>query len=83
MTELQDAEEVCEVPFLFVCEPNFEAAIVEVHHFAQIAGGTVGELGRAGRESAELLHQDGADVRTFSRDERPAGIRPRFIVLKC
>ena len=34
MTELQDAEEVYEVLFLFVCEPNLEAAIVEVHQYS-------------------------------------------------
>ena len=65
MTELQDPEEVCEVLFLFVCEPNLEAAIVEVHQFGQIAGGTVGKVRRTGGESAELLHQDGAGIRAL------------------
>src|SRR6266853_258828 len=67
--ELEDVEEVYEILFLFVCEPHLEAAIVEVHQFGQIAGETVGEVGRAGGESAELLHPDGADIRAFSGDE--------------
>ena len=57
-TRLQDAEETCEVLFLFFCEPNPEAAIVEANHFDQIACGTIGKVGCAGGESAELLHQD-------------------------
>src|SRR5215831_889122 len=72
--DLQDTEEVYEVLFLFVREPNLEAAIEEVHQFGQIPGGTIGEVGRAGGESAELLHQDGADVRAFSGDECTAGV---------
>src|SRR3989442_13888199 len=74
VTELQDAEEVDEVLFLIVREPNLEAAIEEVHQFGQIPGGTVGEVGRAGGESAELLHQDGAAIRAFSGDECTAGV---------
>src|SRR6266850_4663358 len=74
VTELQDAEEVYEVLFLFVCEPNLEAAIEEVHQFGQIPGGTVGEVGRVGGKSAELLHQDGADIRASSGDECTAGV---------
>src|SRR6266481_2834842 len=74
VTELQDAEEVYEVLFLFVREPNLEAAIEEVHQFGQIPGGTVGEVGRVGGESAELLHQDGADIRASSGDECTAGV---------
>ena len=71
---LQDAEEVCEVLFLFVREPNLEAAIEEVHQFSQIPRGTVGEVGRACGESAELLHHDRADIRAFSSDECTAGV---------
>src|SRR5436190_4794517 len=74
VTELQDAEEVYEVLFLFVREPNLEAAIEEVHQFGQIPDGTVGEVGCAGGESAELLHHDGADIRAFSGDECTAGV---------
>src|SRR5262245_18442537 len=73
-TGLQDAEEVYEVLFLFVREPDLEAAIEEVHQFGQIPGGPVGEVGRAGSESAELLHQYGSDIRAFSSDECAAGV---------
>ena len=73
-TELQDAEEVYEVLFLFIREPNLEAAIEEVHQFGQIPSGTVGEVGRAGGESAELLHQDGAGIGALSGDECAAGV---------
>ena len=71
---LQDAEEVYEILFLFLREPNSESAIVEVHEFGQIASGTVGEVGCASGESPELLHQDGARIRTFSGDECTAGV---------
>src|SRR5437868_1022131 len=73
-TELQDTEEVDEVLFLFVREPNLEAAIEVVQQFGQVPGGTVGEVGRAGRESAELLHHDRAGIRAFSGDECTAGV---------
>jgi hypothetical protein len=55
---LQDAEKVYQVLFFFVREPNLETTIEEVHQFGQIADGTVGEVGGAGAESAELLSQD-------------------------
>ena len=71
---LQDAEEVDEVLFLFVREPDLEAPIEEVHQFGQILGGTVGKVRRACSESAELLHQDGAGIRAFSGDECTARI---------
>src|SRR5262249_28684478 len=44
-TTLQNAEEIDEVLFLFVGEPDLEAAIEEVHQCGQIAGGTVREVG--------------------------------------
>ena len=72
--ELQDAEEVDEVLFLLVSEPDLEAAIEEVDQFGQIAGGTVGEVGRTGGDSAKLLHHKGADIRAFSSDESTAGV---------
>jgi len=71
---LQDAEEVYEILFLFLREPNSESAIVEVHEFGQIASGTVGEVGCASGESPELSHQDGANIRTFSGEECTAGV---------
>ena len=71
---LQDAEEVYEILFLFLREPNSESAIVEVHQFGQIASGTVGEVGCARGESPELLHQDGSRIRAFSGDECTAGV---------
>ena len=74
VTELQDAEKVYQVLFLLVREPNLEAAIEQVHQFGQIPGRTVGEVGRAGTESPELLHQYGADIRAFSGDECTAGV---------
>jgi len=72
--ELQDAEEVYQVVFLLILEPDLEAAIEELHQFRQIPGGTVGEVGGAGGESAELLHHDGAGIRAFSSDEATTGI---------
>ena len=63
-----------EVLFLFVRKPDLEAAIVEVHQFGQITGGTVDEVGRTGGESAELLHQDGASIRALSGNECTAGV---------
>ena len=71
---LQDAKEVYEVLFLFVGEPNLEAAIEEVDQSGQILRGTVGEIGRAGSEPAKLLHHDGADIRAFSSDECTPGV---------
>lgn len=73
-TGLQDAEEVDEVLFLFFREPDLETAIEILYQFNQIAGGTVREVGRAGGESAELLHHDGARIRAFSGDERTTGV---------
>ena len=71
---LQDAEEVYEILLLLVREPNLEAAIVKLHQLGQIAGGTVDEVGRAGRESTELLHQDGTGIRAFTGNEGTAGV---------
>ena len=71
---LQDAEEVYEIFFVFLGEPNSESAIVEFYQFGQIASGTGGEVGCAGGESPELLHQDAARIRAFSGDECTAGV---------
>ena len=44
--ELQNAEEVCEVLFLFACQPNLEAPIVEVQQFGQIAAEPFAKYGQ-------------------------------------
>lgn len=71
---LQNPGKVRDILFLLIREPHLEAPIVELHQFDQIAGRTIGELGSAGGEAAELLHHTGAGIRAFSGDEGAAGI---------
>src|SRR5690242_13588976 len=74
MASSQRSEEVDEVLTLLLREPDAVAAIVEIHQFAQGGRGAIGEIRSARRQSAELLHDDGADVVAEAGNERATGI---------